>query len=390
MNLDFILSQIERLENKKKEAIYANDFKLLNESIECLLNMYDIAISKDNVNNEKYQETKLSLLNEQKTYNNILIKLNEKVESDFFQNNNIENIIKSINTKPIETKKKNDSETEWKAVKVPDVSFNDVAGLDDVKKSIEEKIILPRKYPDIYKNYKIKSGSGILLYGLPGTGKTMIAKATAHEVNAPFYQVKCSDISSKWVGESERNIKNLFDTARQHKTAVIFFDEFDSIASSRKDDNSASRNSVVNELLTQIQGFNDSDNSTLLLIAATNKPWLIDSALLRPGRFGERICVPLPDKKSRKYLIDMCLKDIPISKNLDIDKIVEYTEGFSGADITEFCTRMKDNPLRKSIASNGKKMFEIQNEDFEYAKIKVKSSITFADMQALEKFENNK
>ena len=192
-----------------------------------------------------------------------------------------------------------------------------------------------------------------MLYGLPGTGKTMIAKAIAHEVNASFYSVKCSDIVSKWFGEAEKNVKNLFETAKKEEKAIIFFDEFEALAAKRGGENNAVMNRLVPELLAQMQGFSDNENN-LLLLAATNRPWDIDSAMLRPGRFNELIYVGLPDAPAREYMINKALKGLPLSEEVKIADIVEATEGYSGADVTEFCERLKDNPIKKSIESGGK------------------------------------
>ena len=152
----------------------------------------------------------------------------------------------------------------------PSVTMADVAGLDNVKKEIDEQIIRPHQNPELYAKFNKSMGTGILLYGLPGTGKTMVAKAIANELDAAFFSVKCSDILSKWVGGSEQNVKNLFDSAHKYKTAIIFFDEFEAIGSKREDED-ASTKALVPEILAQMQGFKTSKNE-LLVLAATNRP----------------------------------------------------------------------------------------------------------------------
>ncbi len=278
------------------------------------------------------------------------------------------------------------TETVFKAVDIPDISFDDVAGLDDVKDSIKMRVIMPLQFPEVYAAYNKKSGGGILLYGLPGTGKTMIAKAIAHEVQAKFYSIKCSDIVSKWFGEAERNVKALFDTARKDDKAIIFFDEFEALAAKRGGENNAVMNRLVPELLAQIQGFNDDDSKHILLLAATNRPWDIDSAMLRPGRFNEKIFIGLPDGPAREFMIRKTLKGAPLEDDVDIAEIVRITEGFNGSDVCEFCERLKDNPIRKSIEAQGKVLFKISNADIEYAKEKVKSSVQKQDIDNLKEF----
>ncbi len=190
------------------------------------------------------------------------------------------------------------------SIKSTDVSFSDVVGLADVKEAVFDKIINPRKHPELYKKFNIKTGGGILMYGPPGTGKTMIAKAIAKEIGADFYSIKCSDHISKWFGETERNIRELFDKARESKTSIIFFDEIDALAVNRDGCSSSPMQRVVPELLAQIQGINEQKKGhSMLLIAATNKLWLIDSGFLRPGRFDDKIYVGLPDTDARAELV---------------------------------------------------------------------------------------
>jgi len=301
--------------------------------------------------------------------------------------NNIEQYTASQIAKDASGKQAKDGDetlTLWQSADVPNVTFDDVAGLDDVKDSIRMRVLSPMEHPEIYKAYNKNIGGGVLLYGPPGTGKTMIAKAIAHEANAKFFAVKCSDIVSKWFGEAEKNIRNLFATARGAGRAIIFFDEFEALAT-RRGENNTVMNRVVPELLSQIQGFEDSQ-SQLLLLAATNRVQDIDSAMLRPGRFNELIYIPLPDSSARKSIIKKSLSNIPTDKSVAIDEVVQLTEGFNGADVVEFCDRAKDNPIRRSIADKNGKIFPITREDIDYAKSKVHSSVQKKDIEELNNF----
>ena len=266
------------------------------------------------------------------------------------------------------------------------ITFEDVAGLHEVKEAVKNRILLPMQYPEYYKMVDLKAGGGILMYGLPGTGKTMIAKAIASEVGGNFYQVKCSDIVSKWFGEAEKNLKNLFEQARSHDRAVIFFDEFEAIGVKRGGDSSA-MNRIVPELLAQMQGFGDS-KGTLLILAATNRPWDIDSALLRPGRFNELLYVPLPDYEAREYLIGRKLKDLVLS-GVTIAEMATETEGYNGADCNELCDRLKMCVLRQLIEKKSKEMLPVTRANFDEVTATSGSSVLSSDIQALERFEQD-
>ena len=271
-------------------------------------------------------------------------------------------------------------------VNVADVTFEDVAGMQEVKEIVRNKIIYPKLYPQLFRTFKKKAGGGILLYGLPGTGKTMIAKAIARETGAKFFTVKPSDLLSKWFGNSEKNVRKLFATARAERNAVIFFDEIEGFAASR-DGGNDSMNRVVGELLTQMQGVtDDEDDNGILLIAATNRPWDIDSAFLRPGRFDERIYVPLPDLEARKVIISNAVLGVPGCEVVDVDKLALQTEGFNGADVKYVCEKAKEIAIQRVIKDKMKnKKFEM--EDFENALKEVHSTVTKRDMARLENWE---
>ncbi len=281
-----------------------------------------------------------------------------------------------------EKKTETDDEVKkWQSAEVPNIHFSDVAGLDDVKKAIKIRMINPYLHPDKYKLYNKKTGGGVLLYGPPGTGKTMIAKAIACEVGAKFYAVKGSDIVSKWVGESEKNISALFTEANKQDRAIIFIDEMDSLLGKRGVDTHNDKR--VNEFLQQIDGFSG-QNPNLLLLGATNRPWDIDSAVLRSGRFSQKIYIPLPDAEARQFMIEKSMKNVPVAKDFDVGKIVAKTELFSGADIEELCDRAKDEPLLKAIEED--KVVLVTNADFDKVLKVFPPSVTEADLKLFDKF----
>ncbi|MCL2555550.1 MAG: ATP-binding protein [Firmicutes bacterium] len=265
---------------------------------------------------------------------------------------------------------------------IPTTKLSDIAGLDEAKKALEERIILPLKHKELYDKYDKSVGGGILLFGLPGTGKTMFAQAAATELDAKFFSVKCSDIESKWIGESENNVKKLFSDAKKCEKAIIFFDEFDSIGKRRSADNGYSN--TVQEILTQMQGVEKNTNM-LLVIAATNCPWALDGALLRPGRFSEKIYIPPPDEQARLFILNKNLKKYPLAHKVSIEKIADRLNGFSGADITEFCEKVKMLLIRKEIA-NQKPI--ITFDEIESLLMAVKSSILESDIENMNKFLN--
>ena len=274
-----------------------------------------------------------------------------------------------------------EAENNWKQSEIPNIRFEDVAGLDEVKQTITTRMINPIKYPEKYKAYNKKAGGGVLLYGPPGTGKTMIAKAIACEVGATFYAVKGSDIVSKWVGESEKNINSLFETARKDKLAIIFIDEMDSLFAQRGQD--MHNDKRVNEFLQQIDGF-VGKSQNLLLLGATNRPWDVDNAAVRSGRFSEKIYVPLPDFEGRKYMFNKNLKSVPLGNDVVIDELVELTDGYSGADIEEICDRAKEEPLQKYIETD--ELQNITKQDFLKAISKVKPMVKREEIERFEEF----
>ncbi len=214
----------------------------------------------------------------------------------------------------------------------PDVNWNDIGGLEEVKKELREAVEWPLKYPDLYSTLGYRVPKGIILHGPSGTGKTLLAKAVATESEANFISVRGPELMSRWVGESERGIREIFRRARQASPCVIFFDEIDSIAASRGGEGSNGVGGVVSQILTELDGINELQD--VIVIAATNRPDMIDKALLRPGRFDKIVIVPNPDRKTRLSILHIQVKGKNIGPKIDLEKIVIQTEGFSGADMS--------------------------------------------------------
>ena len=262
-----------------------------------------------------------------------------------------------------------------------------ISGQDKAKEELMRLVIYPELYPDLYERFKKRKGGGILLYGVPGTGKTRIAQALAKDLDAHFIEVKCSDVICKWFGESERNIKDIFIEARKHPKSVIFFDEFESLGAVRGGDSNNPISRVISELLSQIQGF-DNNNSNVFIMAATNRPWDIDSAFLRPGRFGSLVHVTLPNDESRLDIVKYELNGIMVSNDFDYDKIVKHTKGFSASDMVEFCERLKDRVIYRLIHNEGLEV--ITNDDIDVVLLNIKSSVSERDLSLIEDYINGK
>lgn len=213
----------------------------------------------------------------------------------------------------------------------PNINFNDVGGMDSVKKEIDLKIIKPLLHPELYKAYGKKTGGGILLYGPPGCGKTFISKATAGQVNAKFLSITLNDILDMWIGNSEKNLHEIFELARQNTPCVLFIDEIDALGASRSDMKQSSGRHLINQFLQELDGI-DSTNEGILIIGATNTPWNLDPAFRRPGRFDRIVFVPPPDVTSRESILRLKLSNKPTG-TIDLQTIAKKAENYSGADI---------------------------------------------------------
>ena len=254
-------------------------------------------------------------------------------------------------------------------VEIPNVTWEDVGGLDDVKQELKEAVEWPLKNPGVFKTMGIRPPRGILLYGAPGTGKTMLAKAVAKESDSNFILVKGPEMLSKWVGESEKAVREIFKKARQTAPTIIFFDEVDSIAPRRGISTDAHvTESVVNQILTEMDGLEELHD--VVVIAATNRPDMIDTGLLRPGRFDRIILTPAPEKKSREAIFKIHTKEMPL-KAVSIPKLVDETEGYVGADIEAICREAAMLALRKDMKAKNVTM-----KEFEEAMQKVRPSVT--------------
>ena len=251
-------------------------------------------------------------------------------------------------------------------VEIPNVRWDDVGDLEEAKMKLREAVEIPIKEPERFEKLGIKPPKGILLYGPPGTGKTLLAKAVATESEANFISVKGPEIMSMWVGESERAIREIFKKAKQASPTIVFFDEIDAIAPMRGSvPGSRATEQVVNQLLTSMDGLESMEG--VVVIAATNRPDIIDPALLRPGRFDRHIYIGVPDKDGRKKIFEVHTRKMPL-ESVDIDWLAENTEGFVGADIEALCREAAINALRK-----GKE--KVDMEDFKEAMKEVHASV---------------
>ncbi|AFR97364.1 transitional endoplasmic reticulum ATPase [Cryptococcus neoformans] len=252
-------------------------------------------------------------------------------------------------------------------VEIPTTTWNDIGGLDKVKRELQETVQFPVEHPEKFLKYGMSPSKGVLFYGPPGTGKTLLAKAIANECQANFISIKGPELLTMWFGESEANVRDVFDKARAAAPCVMFFDELDSIAKSRGSsagDGGGSSDRVLNQILTEMDGMNAKKN--VFIIGATNRPDQIDSALLRPGRLDQLIYIPLPDEESRLSILKATLRKSPIDPRVDLDFLAKNTAGFSGADLTEICQRAAKLAIRASIDADIRKERE-RNEKAEAA-----------------------
>ncbi|KXJ20863.1 transitional endoplasmic reticulum ATPase [Exaiptasia diaphana] len=259
-------------------------------------------------------------------------------------------------------------------VEVPTTTWDDIGGLDGVKRELQELVQYPVEHPDKFLKFGMTPSKGVLFYGPPGCGKTLLAKAIANECQANFISVKGPELLTMWFGESEANVRDVFDKARSAAPCVLFFDELDSIAKSRGGnvgDGGGAADRVINQILTEMDGMNVKKN--VFIIGATNRPDIIDPAILRPGRLDQLIYIPLPDEASRISILNANLRKSPVGKEVDMVYIAKVTHGFSGADLTEICQRACKLAIRESIeteinrekkrAENPDLDMEVEDED---------------------------
>ncbi|HTF88886.1 MAG TPA: ATP-binding protein [Planctomycetota bacterium] len=239
-----------------------------------------------------------------------------------------------------------DSKGKWNLER-PTLRFADVGGLEQLKEEISMKILQPAKTPELFAAYGKKSGGGILMYGPPGCGKTLLARATAGELEGRFMAVGIQDVLEMWIGSSERNLHALFEEARRAAPCVLFFDEVDALASKRSDHHGASGRSIVNQFLSELDGANAS-NEGVLMLGATNAPWHLDSAFRRPGRFDRVLFVPPPDELARVAALKVHLAGKP-QEDLQLEAVARKTEGFSGADLKALVDLVIEDKLREAL-----------------------------------------
>jgi len=291
-------------------------------------------------------------------------------------------------------------------VEVPNVTWDDIGGLENVKRELQETVQYPVEHPEKFLKFGMSPSKGVLFYGPPGCGKTLLAKAIANECQANFISIKGPELLTMWFGESEANVRDVFDKARAASPCVLFFDELDSIAKARGSslgDAGGASDRVLNQLLTEMDGMNAKKN--VFIIGATNRPDQIDPALMRPGRLDQLIYIPLPDEKSRLAIFRAALRKSPIAKDVDLEYLAKVTPGFSGADLTEICQRACKLAIRESIEKDaarhraakerGEAVMEMDDEDpvpeirkdhFEEAMSTARRSVSDNDIRRYEMF----
>ncbi|MFC2071670.1 CDC48 family AAA ATPase [Chloroflexota bacterium] len=252
-------------------------------------------------------------------------------------------------------------------VEVPDVNWGNVGGLGEVKQKLVEAVEWPLRYPQLFQEANVKPPKGILLSGPPGTGKTLIAKALAHESEVNFISIKGPELMSKYVGESERGVREVFRKAKQASPCILFFDEFDSLVPERGlGDNSQATERVISQFLTELDGLEELKG--VLVLAATNRKDLIDSAVLRPGRFDFTLEFPLPDKKARQEIFGIHVGGKPLASNIDLEVLAQKTEGLTGSDMEVICREASMTAIREfTLAEDKKKKLIISKKHFELA-----------------------
>lgn len=248
-----------------------------------------------------------------------------------------------------------DGSEDWKTkepdkllpIERPDIDFSAVGGMEALKEQIRMKLLYPMQNPDLFRAYGKKIGGGVLLYGPPGCGKTMISRATAGEIKASFFCVGLHDVLDMWIGNSEKNLHELFQLARDNAPSVLFFDEVDALAADRRDLKTSGTRTLINQFLAEMDG-GTHVNDGILILGATNAPWTIDPAFRRPGRFDRTIFVPPPDEQARMAILRIMAQDKPVGE-LDFKALARKTEGFSGADLKAIFERATEEALESAM-----------------------------------------
>merc|ERR1712088_548661 len=282
-------------------------------------------------------------------------------------------------------------------VEVPNIKWDDIGGLESVKRELQELVQYPVEHPEKFLKFGMNPSKGVLFYGPPGCGKTLLAKAIANECQANFISIKGPELLTMWFGESEANVREVFDKARSASPCVLFFDELDSIGTARGSSNGdagGAGDRVMNQLLTEIDGVGVKKN--VFFIGATNRPELLDEALLRPGRLDQLIYIPLPDLPARQGILESTLKKSPIAPNVPLSFVAQKTVGFSGADLAELCQRAAKAAIRDAIAAEELKVgddamdaetqTEIGRKHFEEAFGGARRSVASNDLAKFDQF----
>lgn len=278
-------------------------------------------------------------------------------------------------------------ESGFEISEIPDVTFDDIVGMEDAKAAIREMVIYPMKAPEKAKAMKLKPGGGVILYGPPGTGKTMFGKAIAHEINAPFFFASGAQLRSKWHGESEQNLSRLLNEARSKPVAVLFLDEIDGLLPRRTSGSSVVDNRIVTQFLADVGGFRDSEN-TLLILGATNEPWAIDDAVFRTGRFDEKIYIGLPDRPAREGLLSKSFDGVPMDASVDLDSIAARLDGYTGSDIVGIAGKARKLAFCRAIENDCEAT--VGPEDLENAMKAIPSSVTPALVAKYDRFREQR
>lgn len=294
-------------------------------------------------------------------------------------------------------------------VEVPTTTWEDIGGLEDVKRELKEMVQYPVEYPEMFEKYGMDPTRGVLFYGPPGCGKTLMAKAVANECQSNFISIKGPELLTMWFGESEANVRDVFEKARGAAPCILFFDELDSIARSRAQStgDSGAGDRVMNQLLTEMDGMQS--KKSVFIIGATNRPDIIDTALMRPGRLDQLIFIPMPDLPARLSILKACLRKSPVAPDVDLAVVAQATDKYSGADLAEICQRAAKYAIRERIELviqrkvAREKMLEsgltedqlpaeedpvpyITRKHFEYAMRESRRSVSDADLLKYESF----
>lgn len=267
------------------------------------------------------------------------------------------------------------------------ISFDDVGGLEGLKAQMRRKIIKPFLNEGMFQKFKRKAGGGILMYGPPGCGKTMLARALATECRANFINITAAGILDQYVGNAEKRIVEVFKEAREKRPTVLFFDEVEALAQKRQMQARASVNTVVSALLNEMDGF-DSDNDGILLLGATNVPWSLDAAFRRPGRFDRTLFVPPPDKVARRFIVESLLVDRPVAPGLNVDKIVTKTSGYSGADMASLVETAVDFAIEESEDAGVLKPVSDSHVDDAFYEVRASTGEWLSEARAMVEYAN--